>query len=403
MMQLANPLWLWGLLGLLVPLAIHLLSRKEGKVIKVGSLRHLSDATTRQFKSLKLNEILLLALRSLLITLVVALLGGAMVKSTNKLPKWVLLERGVETSKEVGRMLDSLISDGYEVRYLEKGFPVPDDTLLSTATLDYWYLAEELGEIDLKDAVIFSKAKLSGFNGQRASKPVNASWFDVPVDKNESPSVYISEGDSAWQVESSSNESFVEYSVSKVIANGQTALAKGVEEIKIVYDDKHVYDQQILGAALSVVNSLPGMALEIVSEKVDAYTSGTATVVFWLADGETPQMDGKLVSIDEKESEDFLVRTGLKQWTFNDRLNKKTVLEHHLVMKVAALLQTELPSQAQHDHRVMPESWRWSKIESGDANGQLATLGFVSIHEWLLALLVITLITERLVAGRRGQ
>ena len=39
-----------------VPVAIHLLSRKEGKVIKVGSLRHLRETTTRQFRSLKPNE-----------------------------------------------------------------------------------------------------------------------------------------------------------------------------------------------------------------------------------------------------------------------------------------------------------------------------------------------------------
>ena len=66
-MALANSFWLWGLSALSVPLIIHLLSRREGKVIRMGSLRYLQDSNTQQFKSLRLNEIILFILRCLLI------------------------------------------------------------------------------------------------------------------------------------------------------------------------------------------------------------------------------------------------------------------------------------------------------------------------------------------------
>ena len=64
-MQSAQPIMLWALAGLSIPIAIHLLSRKEGKVIYLGSLRHLRETSTQQFRGIKLNEILLLVLRSL--------------------------------------------------------------------------------------------------------------------------------------------------------------------------------------------------------------------------------------------------------------------------------------------------------------------------------------------------
>jgi len=74
-MQFKQPILLWALAGLIVPLAIHLLSRKEGQVIRLGSLRHLRETSTQQFRGIKLNEILLLALRSLLVILFVLLIN----------------------------------------------------------------------------------------------------------------------------------------------------------------------------------------------------------------------------------------------------------------------------------------------------------------------------------------
>ena len=66
-MQFAQPIFLWALAGLSVPIAIHLLSKKEGKVIRLGSLRHVREKSTQQFKSIRLNEWLLLALRCLIV------------------------------------------------------------------------------------------------------------------------------------------------------------------------------------------------------------------------------------------------------------------------------------------------------------------------------------------------
>ena len=54
-MTFLNPTYLWTLLALAVPLAIHLWSRKKVRVIKVGSTRFLESLDPKQTNSVKLN------------------------------------------------------------------------------------------------------------------------------------------------------------------------------------------------------------------------------------------------------------------------------------------------------------------------------------------------------------
>src|SRR5919107_1833405 len=114
-MQFLNPIWLWGLTGLLIPIGIHLLSRKEGRTIKIGSVRHLEDNTTRQFKSIRLNEYLLLALRCLLITLLVFLLSDFIFNGIDENKKWLLIEKGLECDDKLAVLIDTLQKRGFEI------------------------------------------------------------------------------------------------------------------------------------------------------------------------------------------------------------------------------------------------------------------------------------------------
>src|SRR6478735_938581 len=127
-MLLTNPIWLWALSGLSIPIGIHLLSRKEGKVIRIGSLRHLQETNTQQFKGIRLNEIVLLLLRCTLIILFVLLMCGlSFERYSESEAKWVLIEKGLENEREVQIQLDTFQSQGYELRWLAEGFPLFDD------------------------------------------------------------------------------------------------------------------------------------------------------------------------------------------------------------------------------------------------------------------------------------
>ena len=70
------PLWLFGLFALLIPLVLHLWSRKPRQVIRVGTLRHVELTADARSWSARLTEPLLLAVRlALLATIVFALAG----------------------------------------------------------------------------------------------------------------------------------------------------------------------------------------------------------------------------------------------------------------------------------------------------------------------------------------
>src|SRR5437879_2839738 len=162
-MTLANPIFLWSLWGLSIPITIHLLSRKEGKIIRIGSIRHIQETSTQQFKGIKLNEILLLLLRCAMISILSLLLSGLQCTGIQK-EKWVVVERSLENQPSVKTILDSLQKEGYERHYLEEGLPtISTDTI---SEISYWKLTEHLAAKNLSGAVVFASNRLENFKGK---------------------------------------------------------------------------------------------------------------------------------------------------------------------------------------------------------------------------------------------
>ena len=169
-MQLTHPIYLWALAGILVPLLIHLLSRKPGKVVQVGSIRHLSDSNSRRFSSLRFNEYLLFVLRALLVVIFALLLTGLARMKSGTAPRWVLLEPGFEPVPGLRESLDSLQEAGYEFRYLAEGFPRMETDTGWAAPVNYAYLLHSLEEKGV-EAVVYAGNRLPAFLGPRRPLP----------------------------------------------------------------------------------------------------------------------------------------------------------------------------------------------------------------------------------------
>ena len=86
-MSFVHPTYLWGLLGLLIPIVIHLWSIRKVKTILVGSTRFIKEAEPQQTRSIKLSEWWLLILRLLSIFFLVLILAK---------PHWKIQERRSE-------------------------------------------------------------------------------------------------------------------------------------------------------------------------------------------------------------------------------------------------------------------------------------------------------------------
>ncbi|HSJ11124.1 MAG TPA: BatA domain-containing protein, partial [Gillisia sp.] len=113
-----NPAYLWALLGLAVPVAIHLWSRKEGRTIKIGSIELLREKDPKRSSSISPNEFWLLLLRKLAITLLVFILAEPrLTAKTENSPITYLVEPALLSQEDISAILDTL--DPEAVRLLQ--------------------------------------------------------------------------------------------------------------------------------------------------------------------------------------------------------------------------------------------------------------------------------------------
>ena len=125
-MSLLHPFWLIGLLGLLIPLALHLWNKQQPKIIKIASTQYLeSDKKAHSF-AFDFQKILLFLLRCLLLGLLVLLIvqpfTSKQIKQTNELnnnkKKLVLIDSetlGVETANMLTAEFDTALYDFKEI------------------------------------------------------------------------------------------------------------------------------------------------------------------------------------------------------------------------------------------------------------------------------------------------
>ncbi|NJB70268.1 hypothetical protein GGR42_000730 [Saonia flava] len=168
-MNFLHPTYLWALLGLAVPIAIHLWSKKKVRTIKVGSIKFIKNTNPKQTNTIKINELWLLALRLLTLFLLVLISAGPQLK-TNGLrnPITYLIEPSLLSNNKLKSILDSLpVSD---LRLLKSGFPKWDENstkIKNHPPLNYWHLAQEMSSIQSDSIVVFTKGLVSGIKGMR--------------------------------------------------------------------------------------------------------------------------------------------------------------------------------------------------------------------------------------------
>jgi hypothetical protein len=123
------PLWLYGLATLAIPLALHLWSRRPRHVIRVGSLRHLTDLAEARSWSARLTQPLLLALRLGILTSIVLALAGPRIPGRHlggRVGQLVLIDPALLSDSGLIRsdpLLDSLTRSRATIRLLAPELP----------------------------------------------------------------------------------------------------------------------------------------------------------------------------------------------------------------------------------------------------------------------------------------
>ncbi|TPE45444.1 BatA domain-containing protein [Pontibacter mangrovi] len=202
-MTLTAPYFLFAASAILIPIAIHLWNKRQGKTVKVGSLRWLEASASSRWSSIKLNNFWLLVLRCLiLILLAVALAQPVWEHQAQEQRGAKAIVVGEEllyksALKLIQPTIDSLLQRGYTLRKYTPGLAqVPQeawqqisrrttDSTLRT-TQNYWALLPLLaGKYkNPQDSVwLFTSDQARYFAGARPKTiPENIRWIPVATE-----------------------------------------------------------------------------------------------------------------------------------------------------------------------------------------------------------------------------
>jgi len=405
-MHFTNPIALWALAGLSLPIAIHMLSRKEGKVIRIGSLRHLHETSTRQFKGIRLNEIVLLALRCLLIILFVFLLSGLAFNGfTNSETKWVLVEKGLEYNREVERQLKNFHELGYELHWLSDGFPLLKDSISSTNSIQYRSLAEKLETKQLSEAVVLATNKINNFSGIRTPLPANIRWIGVIDEPVEFTLNVHKLSDSAFIRRGYSNANETYFTTQSVSSSSlsETANEQDTLSLTVYYDQEHAYDKKITEAILRSIEISFALPMKIAFKMDSKFLPDHANWVIWLSKDPIPPTEN-ILYIKEASGSPLIIQEQKHKWRITKSLNEEIALQENLSVKIASII---IPSNyyralaLKKDQRMIHNSEAWSK-QTADKN-RITTQSLQSADSYLILLFLITLLIERLLAYNKNQ
>ncbi len=408
-MSLLQPWYLWALAGLAVPLAIHLLSRKEGPTIRMGSLRHIRETSSRQFRSIRLNEYLLLALRSIVIVLIVLLMSGWYLGSLKDDHKFLIMELGVQSRSDLLPLRDSLRSAGFEERSLLPGFPSLSEGERTSAVPDYAGLLEELRIHDIDSAIILATNRVSGFMGERVALPGNVRWvsvegraseFELQRMRMQGDSVFIRAGKT-----SASETAFHSYMLMDPIDSGKNAVDRDTIRITLMADKAFDVDKQIMSAAIHAIRSQIPEVIEVSAVAPNSLGKDRADWLIWLSDNPPPGKAANLLYFDERSGQPLLMDEGRGQVVLTSRLNSEVAVTRHLAVQ---LMQCLVPSEESwsiagiNDMRVVDDKQAWSKASMA-RSGAIVERGNEASTQYLVFALLVFLLLERIVSYQRNQ
>ncbi|WP_273566599.1 BatA domain-containing protein [Maribacter halichondriae] len=431
-MQFLSPTYLWALIALAIPIAIHFWSRKKVRVIKVGSTQFLENLNPKQTSSIKLNEIILLILRLLSIMLLTLILARPQFKNTIKnSPITYLIEPSLLLNERITKMLDSIPKES--IRLLEKGFPPYHQNTANnraSKTPDYWQLAIDMEELTTDSIVVFANAYQSGIKGMRPEISVNVNWISIDdgeiregiveaVDKEAEITLLKVSGDSRFLIFSKEVEP-KNSDLIKITNDGDSVLVeddgRSVSlplqkedpiKVSIVYEESLTDQMRFIQSAYRAMGTYLDRQVEIQVEKADdnLNTSNYDNLI-WLTGKPLKKYSGKALVYHPDSLSTSLITLGnlANVWHLTRNLNSQNIIKEHVVEQLMELhyFHPRLKDRIiPYDARVLDVAELRPVVSNLRKNK--TSLQLFDISPWLWVFLVIVLLAERIIAKYRRQ
>ncbi len=432
-MSFLHPLYLWALLGLTIPIAIHLWSKKDGKTIKIGSIKLLSEEDSKQSSSIAINELLLLFLRISLIILVVLIMAEPQIKRDNiNTPITYIIEPSLINNKDISSLIDSLKVES-SVRLLQNDFPeLSDGTYDRTnySVPNYWKLARDMQALHTDSIVVFTSGFASGLKGKRPTINKHIEWIvlDQEIPKEQAIDIALKK-DSIEILTASSNFqnlSFKKEKISLTASNIKINASKdsitfsqhGKKEqhllktetllkVLLVYDTKLVNESTYIEAGLKTISTYLDRPIEILKTQVSTEIDmPTYTHIVWLSEASFPKhLSRTLIYKPNAFATDIITKGASKDEFYLTRhLDAENIIDDHLTEHLVFWLGLHpgLEEKIKHlDKRVVNKTTIAAIFK--DAKTDSKYIQTLSISKWLWILLALLLLIERIAAHIRKQ
>ena len=301
--------------GIVLPVLIHLWNKREGKILKIGSVQLLAETARQQARSLRIKDILLLLLRcGIIILLAVLLTKPVWQKQLNPKDKkgWVVLDtQSREAYKNNKRLIDSLLLAGFESHHFKMGFPVvnPEDTLqeiLPVDTIPYWALLKALNEQVPDDlpVYLFNNNRLTNFSGDRPITAMNlhlSCYTDADTTTGNTVAARLLATDSIGEIVSKSTAAYTAYhqqnksaqqtklSIQNATDSNSHSIAADTSVLQIgIFADAFGTDANYLQAALNAVRQFGQYRMQIETITDPGKSAANYNWVFWLSPKPVP-------------------------------------------------------------------------------------------------------------------
>ena len=423
-MVFANPSYLWALLGLLVPLAIHLWSKKEAKTIKIGSIQLLDESNSRQSSSIQLNEWLLLLLRMFIIALIVLLMAGPQWRTKgNQKQITYIVEASIANEASISSVLDSLQEDS-PVFLLKNGFPEWEDDADYQSDKEqpnYWQLVQKMDSLRSDSIVVFTKALVKGVKSMRPNTQKKIHWVVMELEETQDRPLLAFNRESGVELITTSSNGRTTKIYKKVLDEGfnisndslrllseepQTVPLKTLDtlQINLYVEEGFEREGKYIEASFSALSTF--LKREIVIHKEDEPTNNQADLNIWLHNEPKNDSEGKWLVYQENPLAKQLIASGPRENLFylTSRLNPKNTVDQHLPEQLLAILGLDNDLKAvvaNADARQLDEAELKPNYVEPKRKRERATLLDISL--WVFYILAGLMIVERLMSNYKKQ
>ena len=423
-MVFANPSYLWALLGLLVPLAIHLWSKKEAKTIKIGSIQLLDESNSRQSSSIQLNEWLLLLLRMLMVALIVLLMAGPQWRTKgDRKQVTYLVEASLANDASISQILDSL-QENSPVFLLANGFPAWEadgDYQMHKEQPNYWQLVQKMDSLPSDSIVVFTKALQKGFRSMRPNTQKKIHWVVTDTEGIQDQPLMAFKGKDGIELVTVSSSGKTTKTNKNVWDDGFEVINDSLrllsDEPKIVplkkLDTLHVNmfveaeferEGNYIEASFKALSTF--LKREILIHKHGDSMSNQADLNVVLGNTDNNQLEGKQLVYQENPLSEELIEAGPEKNLFylTSRLNPKNTMEQRLPEQLLQLLELDSDVRnlvASSDIRQMDEGQLRPNYVEPKRKRERATLLDISL--WIFGILAVLMIVERLLSNYKKQ